>query len=153
MNKLRTLTLSVMGAGVAIMMTAGFSSADVFKAPLIIGNSVPEALTDKAGNAKAGRKTAINRKQGNCLACHAISSQANQPFHGEVGPSLDGVADRYSEGELRLILVNSKKVFEGTIMPAFFNVSGYSRINKKFAGKTILSAQQVEDVIAFLKTQ
>lgn len=149
----RTLALGVIGAAAAIFMSTGYASAEVYKAPLIIGNSVPEALTDKPGDPEEGRKTAINRKQGNCLACHAISSQANQPFHGEVGPSLDGVSERYSAAELRLILVNSKKMFEGTIMPAFYKADGYNRISEKFAGKTILTAQQVEDVIAFLKTQ
>jgi len=43
-------------------------------------------------------------------------------------------------------------MFEGTIMPAFYKASGYNRILKKFDGKTILSAQEVEDLLAYVMT-
>lgn len=119
----------------------------------IVDGGIPAPLTEVAGDVDKGRKAVVNRKQGNCLACHAVSSLDNQPFHGEVGPSLDGVSERYSDAQLRLILVDSKKVFEGSIMPSFYRTDGYKRVAKKFDGKTILSAQQVEDVIAFLKAQ
>ncbi|WP_267177768.1 sulfur oxidation c-type cytochrome SoxX [Sneathiella aquimaris] len=119
----------------------------------IVEDAIPNPLTKEAGDPDKGRKAVINRKQGNCLACHAVTSLANQPFHGEVGPPLDGVSQRYNDGQLRLILVNSKKVFDGTIMPAFYRTDGLNRVSKKFKGKTILSAQQIEDIIAFLKTQ
>ena len=99
------------------------------------------SLTSVAGDAASGRKIFMNRKKGNCLACHVNSDMAEQTFHGEVGPELDGVADRWEAAELRGILVNSKNMFEGTIMPAFYRDSGYNRILKKFDGKTILSAQ------------
>ena len=97
------------------------------------------ALTGVAGDAASGRKLFMNRKKGNCLACHVNSEMAEQTFHGEVGPELDGVANRWGTAELRGILVNSKNMFEGTIMPAFYKDSGYNRILKKFDGKTILS--------------
>jgi sulfur-oxidizing protein SoxX len=77
---------------------------------------------------------------------------SEQSFHGEVGPELDGVAARWNTAELRGILVNSKGMFEGTIMPSFYRDSGYERTLKKFVGKTILGAQEVEDVLAYLST-
>ena len=110
------------------------------------------ALTRVAGDAASGRKLFMNRKKGNCLACHVNSEMAEQTFHGEVGPELDGVANRWGAAELRGILVNSKNMFEGTIMPAFYKDSGYNRILKKFDGKTILSAQEVEDLLAYVMT-
>ena len=88
------------------------------------------SLTSVAGDAASGRKIFMNRKKGNCLACHVNSDMAEQTFHGEVGPELDGVADRWEAAELRGILVNSKNMFEGTIMPAFYRDSGYNRILK-----------------------
>jgi sulfur-oxidizing protein SoxX len=94
----------------------------------------------------------MNRKKGNCLACHVNSDMSEQSFHGEVGPELDGVAARWNTAELRGILVNSKGMFEGTIMPSFYWDSGYERTLKKFVGKTILGAQEVEDVLAYLST-
>ena len=114
---------------------------------------VPISLRAQAGNAEHGKQVMIDRKLGNCLACHKVSTLADQPFHGEVGPPLDGVADRWSPAELRAIIVNPKHVFgEATIMPAFYRDSGFNRPMEKFEGKTILSAQQVEDVIAYLMT-
>ena len=75
----------------------------------------------------------------------------NEPYHGDVGPSLDGVADRYSEAELRAIVVNAKAVLgEDTIMPAFYTVIEGKRVRKKFKGKTILTAEQVEGIVTYL---
>ena len=117
-----------------------------------VDGAVLASLTDVAGDPTNGRKVFMNRKLGNCLACHVNSEMSDQTFHGEVGPILDGVAQRWEEHELRGMLVNSKMMFDGTIMPAFYRESGFERNLKKFKGKTILSAQQVEDVLAYLLT-
>ena len=101
---------------------------------------VQASLTGIAGDAANGRKLFMNRKKGNCLACHVNTEMSEQSFHGEVGPELDGM------------LVNSKMMFEGTIMPAFYKDAGYNRTLKKFVGKTILEAQEVEDILAYLLT-
>ncbi|SDQ75960.1 sulfur oxidation c-type cytochrome SoxX [Pseudovibrio sp. Tun.PSC04-5.I4] len=115
--------------------------------------TVSTSLTGQAGDPAKGRDWFANRKLGNCLACHANSNLSEEQFHGEIGPYLDGVASTYSEAELRAIVINSKAVFgEETIMPAFYRVSGLSRVAKKFKGKPILSAEQVEDIVAYLAT-
>ncbi len=115
--------------------------------------AVPVSLTGAAGDPAKGREWFANRKLGNCLACHANDDLEKEQFHGEIGPYLDGVGDTYSEAELRAIIVNSKEVFgEATIMPAFYKSDGLNRVAKKFAGKTILSAEQVEDIVAYLVT-
>ena len=113
--------------------------------------SIPNSLTGVAGDAKNGRKLAINRKKGNCLACHTMPIPEQQ-FHGETGPTLYGVAKRLSEGELRMQIVNSKVTNENTMMPAFYRTFGYTRPLKKFIGKTILKPQEVEDIVAYLQT-
>ena len=113
--------------------------------------SIPKSLTGEAGDAEKGRALAINRKKGNCLACHAMPIPEQQ-FHGETGPTLYGVGNRLSEGELRLQLVNSKVTNEDTLMPSFYRTFGFNRPLKKFAGKSILTAQEVEDIVAYLKT-
>ena len=114
--------------------------------------AVAMSLTGVAGDPAKGREVAMNRKLGNCLACHMNEDMAEQSFHGEVGPPLDGAADRWSEAELRGIVSNSKMVFEDTIMPAFYRDTGFTRPLDKFEGKSILDAQQVEDVVAYLLT-
>ena len=138
--------IAVFGASMAI-------AEDVKPMAVSFTNGVVEAaLTATAGDAANGRKVFANRKQGNCLACHMNSDMAEESFHGEVGPPMDEVADRWTEAELRGIVTNSKMMFEGTIMPAFYVDSGYTRPLDEFAGKSILTAQQVEDVVAYLMT-
>lgn len=114
--------------------------------------AVPVSLTGLAGDAKTGAKVFADRKLGNCLACHQNTAMAGMQFHGEVGPALDGVGSRWGDAELRGILTNSKRTFEGTIMPAFYIETGYTRAKAEFEGQPILTAQQVEDVLAYLKT-
>jgi len=115
--------------------------------------SVDKPLTDQAGSAESGREIFSNRKQGNCLACHANSDMADQLFHGEVGPKLDGVAGRWTEGQLRTILVNAKAVFtEQTVMPGFYSLDVGEDVREDLIGKTILTAQEIEDLVAYLAT-
>jgi L-cysteine S-thiosulfotransferase len=115
--------------------------------------AIPAPLTSKPGDPKEGEKVAVERRLGNCLSCHEIDALQREPFHGDVGPPLDGVAGRWDIGTLRMIVVNAKKVFgDETPMPAFYRVDGLNRVRPEFLDKPILTAQQVEDVVAFLAT-
>jgi len=118
---------------------------------IVDGYTIPEPLTDQAGDPARGRNWVINRKLGNCLSCHEMPIPEEQ-FHGQTGPALYGVADAYSEGELRLRLVAPKTLNPFSMMPAFYRVDGLNRVMKAFEGRPILSAQQVEDIIAYLMT-
>lgn len=142
-------------AAIAIIGAAGASAAAEI-APLAVSftdGAVAESLTGVPGDPAEGRKAVFNRGLGNCLACHMNSEMEEQPFHGEIGPPLDGVADRWTVEELRGIIVNAKMTFEGSAMPAFYrDASEAVRIGKKYEGQTILTAQQVEDVVAYLAT-
>ncbi len=143
-----------LGLGLASFLLASYAIAEEVK-PMNVAFSdgtVETSLTGVAGDPEMGRKVFANRKQGNCLACHTNADLAEESFHGEVGPPMDGVADRWTEAELRGIVTNSKMMFEGTIMPAFYVDSGYERPLDDFAGQSILTAQQVEDVVAYLLT-
>lgn len=115
--------------------------------------SVKSSLTGVAGNPDEGAKTLVNRSLGNCLACHAVQTLSKEQFHGDVAPPLDGVADRWSVEELRAIVTDAKKVFsEESVMPGFYSLSVGVNVRKDLVGKTILTAQQVEDVVAYLAT-
>jgi sulfur-oxidizing protein SoxX len=122
--------------------------------------AVAASLTGVAGDAAAGQKVMVTRGLGNCIACHAVSTLSDYPFHGEIGPSLDGAGDRWSEAELRGIVADSKMTFDDSMMPSFYKKSGYIRPGKAYTGKkadaadldTLLSAQQIEDVVAYLLT-
>ncbi len=111
------------------------------------------SLTGVAGNPEEGAKTFVDRRLGNCLACHVNEAMSDHLFHGEVGPPLDGVADRWEEAEIRGIVADSKEFFgEETVMPGFYSLNVGTDVRKDLVGKTILTAQQVEDIVAYLLT-
>jgi L-cysteine S-thiosulfotransferase len=117
----------------------------------IVNGAIPEPLTDQPGDAERGRRIVLDREGGDCVICHAMPLPQRQ-FHGTIGPSLDGVGARYSAGELRLRLVDPKQLNPDTIMPAYHRVEGLQRVHERYRGQPILTAQQVEDVVAYLST-
>ena len=144
-----------LAAAFALCLSAGGVVAqEPVKEPIkvdIVNDSLPKSLTGTPGDAAAGKKVFLTRTLGNCLACHQVTRLKSEEFHGEFGPSLDGVASRYTEAQLRLIVADPKRIFTDTVMPAFFRNDGLSRVRPEFVGKSILTAAQVEDVVAFLK--
>lgn len=145
--------LGVLAASAAMVGVLGPVHADdVVSYEIVDESSIPEPLTGKPGDPDKGRLTFIDRKLGNCLGCHAVTELEAEPFHGEVGPPLDGIGDIYEEGEIRLRVVNPKVVNPDTIMPGFYVTDGLHRVAEKFQGKTILTAEEVEDIVAYLMT-
>ena len=152
--------LASLASAAALALLAQGAAAEVKKVhekglkpyEIVDGNTIPKPLTDKPGDPKNGAKLVVARKKGNCLACHKIQQLSDFPFHGNVGPEISDVATRMSEGEMRLRLVNPKVINEDTIMPAFYRTEGLHRVMKKFQGKPVLTEQEIEDIIAFLKT-
>jgi sulfur-oxidizing protein SoxX len=146
----------ILAAATFLVGTSSVIAGDVIKPDDVKVNgdlAVAESLTGKAGDPKAGRKTFVNKKLGNCLACHANKEMSDQQFHGEVGPPLDGVAGRYKPGQLRAIVINSKAVFgPDTVMPGFYSLKVGKHVRKDLVGKTILTAAEIEDVVAYLNT-
>jgi len=120
---------------------------------------IEASLSGAPGDAAVGLEIMVSRGKGNCIACHQVTELEEYPFHGEVGPSLDIVGDYRSAAELRGIVANPKLTYEGTIMPAFYRTSGFTRPGDAFTGKAaegelspLLTAQEIEDVVAYLLT-
>ncbi|VFM98320.1 MAG: sulfur-oxidizing protein SoxX [Candidatus Kentron sp. G] len=138
----------------ALLLIAGVSpqiSATEMVAYEVVDFTIPSALTDKPGDPVNGRKAAIQRKKGNCLACHRMPIP-EEDDHGATGPDLIHIASRASIPALRLRIVDPKRINPETMMPAFYRVDGLHRVAKKFQGKPILTAQEVEDLLAYLAT-
>jgi sulfur-oxidizing protein SoxX len=151
-KKIRSFHATIAGlATAAALCWSAVAEAEIMSYEIEDGVSIPKSLTGQPGDAKRGREVAVDRKKGNCLACHKLPIP-EQPFHGETAPDLAGVGANYSEGELRLRIVNPKVLNPDTMMPAFYRTDGLHRVMEKFQDKTILSAQDVEDVIAYLMT-
>ena len=144
------LPIAVFGA--PFMAAAQTAPAGTPQAALVeyrvVGDGIPASLTGNAGDPLAGRKVIEDRKLGNCLSCHAFPFSADDP--GNIGPDLRGVVGRMTPAQFRLRLVNMKVLDPQTIMPAYYRIAGLRDVSKSFAGKPILTAQQVEDVVAFL---
>lgn len=117
----------------------------------IVDGTIPKPLTSEPGDPVRGKKIFVHRKKGNCLACHSAPIPEEQ-FHGEVGPDLRGVASRLTEAEMRMRLVDARWLNPYTSMPSFYKTDGLTQVKKSFRGKPILTAQEIEDVIAYLKT-
>lgn len=145
-TKLKTAAFGLVLAG-AFAVSAQAQEMALYQ---VVDDTIPTSLTGKPGDAANGKKVAINRKKGNCLACHVMPIPEQQ-FHGKTGPSLLGVSHRMDEASLRMRVVDPKVINDHTMMPSFYKI-GQHRVLKKFEGKTILSAQEVEDVVAYLKT-
>lgn len=152
----RTLTaLAVLGLALPAVAEE-ISPADVV---WIDDVAIETPLTAEAGDAENG-KALMNKGAGNCIACHAVTALEDvYAFHGEIGPVLDGVADRYTEAELRGIVANAKNMFPDSMMPSFYKTEGFIRPGDGFTAKAapepiqpLLTAKQIEDVVAYLKT-
>jgi sulfur-oxidizing protein SoxX len=120
---------------------------------------IDASLTGVAGDVEAGGAIMADKSKGNCIACHEVTALSDAPFHGNVGPMLDGAGERWTEAELRSLLVDAKVMFDGTVMPAFYRIDGYARPGDAYTGKAaqgdldpLLTAQEIEDVVAFLMT-
>ena len=117
----------------------------------VVGDAIPEPLTGVRGDAARGRAIVGNRQVGLCLLCHS-GPFPEEKFQGTLAPNLSGAGNRWSEGQLRLRIVDSRRLYQDTMMPSYYQVDGLSRVAPAFAGKPVLSAEQIEDVVAYLVT-
>ena len=114
------------------------------------GDAIAAPLTQSSGDAARGREILMGR-DGNCLLCHA-APETGARFMGNLAPPLSGVAQRLDAGQLRLRIVDSMRINPQTSMPSYFRVDRLTQVAEPYRGKPILSAQQVEDVVAYLLT-
>jgi sulfur-oxidizing protein SoxX len=117
----------------------------------VVGDAIPGSLTGVPGDAARGKAIVVSRQTGLCLLCHS-APLPEEKFQGTIGPDLKGAGSRYTEGQLRLRIVDQGLVNPGSIMPAYYRLEGLDHVAAAFRGKTVLTAQQIEDVIAFIET-
>ena len=110
------------------------------------------SLTGTLGDPQKGRLVIVNPDKGNCIACHRVAALSAEPSHGGLGPTLNGIAARYSEAQLRQLIINARIFFPNTVMPSYFATDDQQRVPIAYAGRPLLSEAEVEDVVAFLKT-
>ena len=111
----------------------------------------PRSLTGAKGDPARGRAIVVNRQVGLCLLCHS-GPFPEERLQGTLAPDLKGAGSRSSEGQLRLRIVDASRLNPDTIMPPYYRIDGLYRVAPAFRGKPILTAEQIEDVVAFLAT-
>ena len=144
---LRAALLAILLASTAPVVRAQ-EAPDVV---VVEGDAIPEPLAARPGDASRGRAIVANRSVGLCLLCHS-GPIPEERFQGTLSPSLAGAGTRWSVGQLRLRIADGARLNPDTIMPPYYRTAGLQRVAGAFEGKTILTAEQVEDVVAYLAT-
>jgi L-cysteine S-thiosulfotransferase len=136
-----------------VMLMGGIldTQAEPLRPFTVVGDAIPDSLTGMPGNPERGRAIVVNRQVGLCLLCHT-GPFPDERFQGTLAPDLAGAGARASEGQLRLRIVDASRLKPDTIMPPYYRVEGLTRVAPAFQGKPILTAEQIEDVVAFLVT-
>jgi L-cysteine S-thiosulfotransferase len=139
--------LAVVIAGFA----GGACAQEALRPYTVVGDAIPDSLIGTKGDPERGRAIVVNRQVGLCLLCHS-GPYPDERFQGTLAPDLKGAGSRSSEGQLRLRIVDASRLNPDTIMPAYYRVEGLARVAAALQGKPLLTAEQIEDVIAHLAT-
>jgi sulfur-oxidizing protein SoxX len=142
---------SIVAGFAALLASSGVLAQEDLRPYTVVGDVIPASLTGTEGDPARGRAIVVDRRRGACLLCHT-GPFPEEKFQGSLAPDLSGAGSRWSEGELRLRLVDPTRLNPDTIMPAYYRVEGLTRVGHAWRGKPILGAQQIEDVIALLSS-
>jgi L-cysteine S-thiosulfotransferase len=134
---------------VAVLMAACAAIDATLPGVRVDGDGIPAPLEGLTGDAARGRSLIVVRDPANCVLCHAVPDAAVVAA-GNLGPSLDGAGRRLTVAELRLRVVDQQRINAQTVMPSYFRIAGLSNVAPEYRGKPVLSAQAVEDIVAWL---
>lgn len=134
------LPVRVIAFGLLAALSAGVCASD----------EIPASLTGAKGDPVRGRALVASRQAGLCLLCHS-GPFPEERFQGDLAPDLRNAA-RLTEGQIRQRIVDPGKANPGSFMPAYYRTEGLTRVAPAFRGQTILSAEQIEDIVAYLMT-
>jgi sulfur-oxidizing protein SoxX len=135
---------------VAALALPGPAAAQALQPYVVTGDAIAASLTGAPGDATRGRALVLNRSS-TCILCHN-GPFPEEKFQGDLAPSLAGAGSRWSEGQLRLRIVDGSRLNPATIMPSYYRVDGLERVGAAWRGKPILSTEQIEDIVAYLVT-
>jgi sulfur-oxidizing protein SoxX len=141
----------MLGAWLAAVVTVALpcaASASELRSYAVVGDAIPQSLTGMPGDITRGRALVVDRTS-TCILCHN-GPFPEQKFQGDLAPGLGGAGNRWSEGQLRLRLVDASRLNAATIMPSYYRAEGLDRVSAAWRGKPILSAEQIEDIVAYL---
>jgi sulfur-oxidizing protein SoxX len=126
------------------------AGAEVLASYKIVGDGIPDSLTGTPGDATRGRALVLDRTS-TCILCHSGPFPETR-FQGDLAPDLSGSGTRWSASQLRLRLVDASRLNPETIMPSYYRVESLVRVGRNWSDKPILTAAQIEDIVAYLAT-
>ena len=132
----------------AALALPSIAGAQELRAYEVVDDSIPASLTGRPGDASRGRALVLNRTS-TCILCHSGPFPETR-FQGDLAPNLAGAGSRWSEGQLRLRVADASRLNAATIMPSYYRVEGLVRVAPAWRDKPILSAEQIEDIVAYL---
>jgi sulfur-oxidizing protein SoxX len=138
-------------AALVVGFASGARAEEKLRPYSVVGDAIPGSLTGARGDVERGRAIVVNRQVGLCLLCHS-GPFPEERFQGTLAPDLAGTGARWSEGQLRLRIVDAGRLNPDTIMPPYYRIEGFVRVAPAFQGKPLLTAEQIEDVVAYLAT-
>jgi sulfur-oxidizing protein SoxX len=147
MSSARTLAAV---AGI-VLATSGAAAQSPLAPYVVVGDAIPAPLTPVPGDPARGRAIVTDRRRGLCLLCHSGPFREER-FQGDLAPNLAGAGARWTEGQLRLRLVDGKRLNPDSVMPSYYRTEGLHRVGPAWQGRPVLGAQDIEDVVAFLVT-
>ena len=134
----------------AMLLSPGWAASEVLRPYVVTGDAIPDSLTGSPGDPARGRKLIVERTN-TCILCHS-GPFPEEKFQGDLAPNLSGAGSRWSVGQLRLRLVDASRFNPATIMPSYYRIDGLEQVAANWRGKPILSAEQIEDIVAYLAT-
>jgi sulfur-oxidizing protein SoxX len=135
----------------SLLVVSPGHAEDTLRPYQVVRDSIPASLTGSKGDPARGRAIVVNRQVGLCLLCHS-GPFPEERFQGTIAPDLKGTGARFTEGQLRLRIVDASRANAATIMPPYYRVHDLTRVAAAFRDKPVLTAEQIEDVVAFLTT-
>jgi len=138
---------------VLILCACGQAHSERLASALRIeGDAVPEPLNGVGGDPVRGHQVFVSREEGHCVLCHQIDGLEAE-FQGNVGPDLTGIGTRLTAGQIRYRIVDAQSVWPDTVMPSYYRTGGLRQVGQAYRGSPALTAEQIEDIVAFLETQ
>lgn len=139
----------VLLAAALTLVACGRADGALIEPARIVDDGIPEPLTTQPGDATRGQIIFSERDSGHCVLCHRVSG-LEVPFQGNLGPDLSAVANRLSPAQLRLRVADYQIVRPRTVMPSYYRNHDLYQVAEAYAGAPILTAQAVEDLVAYL---
>lgn len=135
------------------LSACGQASEDPLAGPVErSGDAIIEPLNGKQGDPVRGEQIFTSREEGHCVLCHQVA-RLDAEFQGNVGPVLTGIGARLSAGQIRYRIVDAQGIWPDTVMPSYYRTRGLRQVGHEYQGAPALSAQQIEDIVAFLELQ